>query len=135
MKNQGMYIRHPKARGEWAEMRFMIVATEKRLCVTKPWGEIAPFDLATEYRGRFKRVQVKCTLCKRRNSYVCCIAPNRTPYRVDQIDFIAAFVIPTDTWYIIPIRATHGQNALVLSPHLEESKYSKYREAWHLLKR
>src|SRR5579863_7294197 len=124
MKNQGMYLRHPMARGEWAEMRFMMVATEKRLRVTKPWGVNTPFDLATEYRGKFQRVQVKCTICERGNSYICTIAPHGTPYRPDEIDFIAAFVIPTDTWYIIPIRATHGQKALILSPHMEESKYA-----------
>jgi hypothetical protein len=134
MKNKGMYIHHPKARGAWAEMRFMIAATEKRLCVTKPWGEITPFDLATEYRGKFQRVQVKCTICKSRNSYICGIASHGTPYRPDEIDFIAAFVIPTDTWYIIPIRTTKGQKKLVLSPHMAESKYAKYREAWQLLK-
>jgi hypothetical protein len=51
MKNPGMYIRHPKARGEWAELRFMTRATELGFIVAKPWGDSAPFDLALVYRS------------------------------------------------------------------------------------
>jgi hypothetical protein len=56
MKNPGMNIRHAKSRGEWAELRFMTRATEHGFRVTKPWGDSAPYDLATEYRARFRRV-------------------------------------------------------------------------------
>jgi hypothetical protein len=41
-------------------------------------------------------------------------------------------VIPADTWYIIPTAATNGQQDILLSPH-NNSKFSPYREAWHLL--
>jgi hypothetical protein len=135
MQNEGMNIRHAKARGEWAELRFMTRATALGLRVTKPWGDNSPYDLATDHRGRFRRVQVKCTICKRDNSYVCGLSANHVPYRPDQIDFIAAYVIPTDTWYILPLKATHNQLDIVLSPHRKNGKYSKYQEAWHLLKR
>ena len=135
MANPGIYIRHPKARGEWTELRFMTRASELAFRVTKPWGDTAPYDFAVEYRGRFRRVQVKCTKCKRQNSYVCTICASHVPYSADQLDFFAAYVIPTDTWYILPIKATHHQSAIVLSPHLKNSKYEKYKEAWHLLKR
>ncbi|MBZ5688646.1 MAG: hypothetical protein LAP86_26845 [Acidobacteriia bacterium] len=43
-----MSIRHPKARGEWAELRFMLRATELGLRVTKPWGDNSPYDLVIE---------------------------------------------------------------------------------------
>ena len=89
MKNEGMNIRHAKARGEWAELRFMTLALALGFRVTKPWGDNSPYDLALDYRGRFRRVQVKCTICKRDNSYVCGLAANHVPYRPDQIDFIA----------------------------------------------
>lgn len=57
MMSPGMLIRHAKARGEWAELRFMTRATELGLRVTKPWGDNAPYDLAVEASGRFLRVQ------------------------------------------------------------------------------
>ena len=135
MKNPGMYIRHPKARGEWAELRFMTRATELGFIVAKPWGDSAPFDLALVCRRRSVRVQVKCTIFHRGNSYKCHLDSNGVPYRPDQIDFFAAYVIPTDTWYILPIKATHHQPDILLTPHSKNAKYEKYKEAWHLLKR
>ena len=130
-----MYIRHPKARGEWAELRFMTRATELHFIVTKPWGDSAPFDLGLVYRSRFVRVQVKCTIFHRGNSYKCHLDSNGVPYSPRDLDFIAAYVIPTDTWYILPIRATHAQTDILLTPNCPHAKYEKYREAWHLLKR
>jgi hypothetical protein len=50
MKTPGMLIRHAKARGEWAELRFMTRATELAFRVAKPWGDCAPYDVATEVR-------------------------------------------------------------------------------------
>jgi hypothetical protein len=47
MPNEGMNIPHAKARGEWAELRFMTRATELGFRVTKPWGDSSPYDLAT----------------------------------------------------------------------------------------
>jgi hypothetical protein len=134
MKNPGMNIRHPKARGEWAELRFMIRATELGFRVTKPWGDMAPFDLALEHRGHFARVQIKCTIYHRGHSYKCHLDSNGIPYRRDQIDFFAAYVIPTNTWYILPLKATNHQPDILLTPHRPKSKYWKYQEAWHLLR-
>lgn len=135
MMSPGMLIRHPKARGEWAELRFMTRATELGLRVTKPWGDNAPYDLAVEVRGRFLRVQVKCTRFRRGRSYKCHLDSNGHAYTPDQIDFIAAYVIPTDTWYILPIEATNAQPDILLTPKNPRSKYEKYKEAWHLLQR
>jgi len=102
MTSPGMAIRLAKERGEWAELRFMTRATELGFRVAKPWGDCAPYDVATDHHGRFCRVQVKCTIQKRWNSYRCGLAANGVPYTPDQIDFIAAYVIPSDTWYILP---------------------------------
>jgi len=128
-------IPHAKARGEWAELRFMARAAELGLRVTKPWGDNAPYDLAVDCAGHFLRIQIKCTQQKRWNSYRCCIAANHAPYTPDQIDFIAAYVIPADAWYLLPITAIAGQPEILLSPHRPRSKYSKFKEAWHLLNR
>lgn len=111
-----MLIRHAKARGEWAELRFMTRATELGLRVTKPWGDNAPYDLAVETHGRFLRVQVKCTRFRRGRSYKCHLDHNGHYYRPDQIDFIAAYVIPAGTWYILPIEATKHQPDILLTP-------------------
>ena len=138
MTNQAIDIAHAKLRGEWAELRFMSRAAEHGLTITKPWGDSARYDFAVEHRGRFLRVQVKCTRCRRWNSYVCNISANGVPYSADQLDFIAAYVIPADTWYIIPTAATQGQQTILLTPnrkyHRQDCKFDPYKEAWHLLR-
>ena len=137
MTDQGIDIQHPKARGEWAELRFMARAAEHGLRVVKPWGDTAPYDFAVEHHGHFLRIQVKCTMYRRWNSYRCSVAANGVPDPADQLDFIAAYVIPADTWYIIPIAATLGQQNVLLTPNRKycrkDSKFDRYKEAWHLL--
>jgi hypothetical protein len=97
MKNPGMRIRQPKARGEWAELCFMTRAAELGLCVTKPWGDNAPYDFAVDHNGHFLRIQVKCTCKKRSRSFICSVSNSRGPYSAAQIDFVAAFIIPIGT--------------------------------------
>ncbi len=128
-----MLIRHPKARGEWAELRFMERALQLGFLVNKPWGDCAPYDVLTDYRGHFRRVQVKGTIYHCGNTYKCHLDSNGTPYTPDQIDVFASYVIPTNTWYIVPIEATNGQTHIWLTPTRKNSKYGMYVEAWHLL--
>jgi hypothetical protein len=149
----GQYIQHPKLRGEWAELRFQLRAAEHGLILARPCGDCAPYDFLvacperaitnqrtcperanSDRRGHFLRVQVKCTLQRReKNSYRCVIDHNGTPYTPAQIDFFAAYVIPPDVFYIIPLAATNNQPDILLTPHRQNSKYAKYKEAWHLL--
>lgn len=133
MPSSGLDIAHPKRRGEWAELRFMTRASEHGLCVAKPWGDTAPYDFAVEHNGHFLRVQVKCTKYKRGRSYKCHVTASGGPYARDHLDYIAAYVIELDLWYIIPVAATKGQEHVMLSPHRAKSKFAEYREAWHLL--
>jgi hypothetical protein len=131
MRNQ--YIRHPKLRGEWAELRFILRAIELGLILSKPYGDSAPYDLVVDHQGHFLRIQVKCTIFHRGNSYKCHLDHNGIPYTPDQIDFFAAYIIPADVFYILPLAATNNQPDILLTPHRKNSKYAQYREAWHLL--
>jgi PD-(D/E)XK nuclease superfamily protein len=133
MKNNGMKIKHPKLRGEWAELRFMTCAAEHGLCVTKPWGETARYDFAVEHEGHFVRVQVKSTMFMDRGGYSCTVRGCRGPYEGDPFDFVAAYLIPEDLWYIIPAEKCQGQGSIALYPRLKKSKYGVYK-AWHLLR-
>jgi hypothetical protein len=54
--------------------------------------------------------------------------------RQAQIDFVAAYIIPEDLWYILPAAiATPLSGHISLSPHRKGHKYEPYQEAWHLL--
>jgi hypothetical protein len=132
----GANIADCKERGEWAELRFMARASEHGLHICKPWGDSRRYDFAVEHAGKFLRVQVKSTTCKRNNSYICSLRSHHTqPYSSSEIDFVAAYVIPKNVWFIFPVAVVLNCNrTLVLSPHLEVSKYGRYEEAWHLMR-
>jgi hypothetical protein len=133
-KNGGMKIKHPKRRGEWAELRFMARAAEHGLQVTKPWGESAHYDFVVENGGRFVRVQVKSTMHKGYKGYSCTVRGGSGPYKRNAFDFIAAYLIPEDLWYIIPAKKILGRGSVTLHPKLDGSKLDCYKEAWHLLR-
>lgn len=134
MSKFGARIKHPKLRGEWAELCFMVRAAEKGLRVSKPWGETAHYDFVVEGAERFVRVQVKSTMFVHRRGYSCAVRGCRGPYRGDAFDFVAAYLIPEDVWYIIPAEKIRGHGSVALYPKLKTAKYEPYREAWHLLR-
>jgi hypothetical protein len=55
-------------------------------------------------------------------------------YDTGSFDFLAAYVVPEDAWYIIPARLIHGKECIALYPNSPAAKYEKYREAWELLR-
>jgi hypothetical protein len=134
MNELAMEIKHPKLRGEWAELRFMAAAAEHGLHVTKPWGETAQYDFAVENEGRFVRVQVKSTGFKDRGGYSCSVRGSRGAYVGNAFDFLAAYVVPEDVWFIIPREVVEGKRSVALYPKLKKSKYGQYKDGWERLK-
>src|SRR5438067_1259456 len=107
MKNRGMKIKHPKLRGEWVELRFRTCSAEHGLCVTKPWG-----DGTLRLRGR-KRGAVCASageVNRVQGSPRLLVYGTRQlgPYSGDPFDFVAAYLIPEDLWYIIPAEKFQG---------------------------
>ena len=131
-------MKNSKRRGEWAELQFMAKAAKYGLRISKPWGELARYDMVIETGGRFVRVQIKSTMHLRsKGCYVCGIRPCKTskPYQRGEFDFVAAYVIPKDVWYIIPSSVVvHGKRTgIPLYTSSSTGKYEAYKEAWHLL--
>jgi hypothetical protein len=140
MNSLGENIRNSCDRGDWAEMRFMARAAEQGFHVSKPWGGSSRYDFALELDGHFLRIQVKSTIARYLRGYACGMQtqsgshdPSRR-YRTDEIDFLAAYVIPEDLWYILPTDFVLLQaSRIILYPHRKGHKYEPYKEAWHLL--
>jgi hypothetical protein len=131
-------IKHPKRRGEWLELQFMARAASHGLIVSKPWGDSARYDFIVEHQGRFSRVQVKSTTHWSSGAHLCntvsrALGLRPHSYTPDQIDFLAAFVIPEDLWYIVPAPLL-ARFAIALNPRDPRNKHARYMEAWHLLK-
>jgi PD-(D/E)XK endonuclease len=135
MKKNGIEPKHSKLRGELAELRFMTRAAEHGLRMIKPWGDTSRYDFVVETGGKFVRVQVKSTSIHPGNHFVCPLGRARQrSYRVNDFDFLAVYIVPIDTWYIIPIKVVcRHKKGIGLSPHNSLSKHAAYKEAWHLL--
>jgi hypothetical protein len=126
----------PKAKrlGEAVEAVFLAKATMMGFPVLKPWGDSRPYDFAVESGRRLWRVQVKCATSHRGTRCDARAAGSGEIYTLDDLDFLAAYVICKDMWYIVPAeafvpRATVHFNYGVRS----QGMFEIYREAWCLL--
>jgi hypothetical protein len=127
-------IKDPKARGEWVESVFMARASEHGLAVSKPWGESRSYDFVIGCPGRFVGVQVKSTVAESGVGYSCAVKKNNKAYSRGEFDFLAAYVIPQDVWYIIPASKIEGKESVGLCSKSNHARYEEYREAWELLR-
>jgi hypothetical protein len=108
---------------------------EEGLRAARPFGDPPGFDFLVHHNGKqIVRVQVKTTTWKRGDWYSCTLKTCRKPYKKDSFDFVAAYLAPEDTWYILPEKLIRGMVSLGLNPKSSGSKYDRYKEAWHLLR-
>jgi hypothetical protein len=135
------YPADQKERGEWVELLFMANAARLGLKVARPHGDSARFDVIVEKDGRLHRVQVKSTTFNRKGCYECLCFWSRVSkkreakqYSEEQIDFVAAYVVPEDEWFIIPVSDIRTKT-LYLPPRdrAKRSRYGRYLEAWRSL--
>jgi hypothetical protein len=132
--------RNPKARGELTEIRFLLAAALCGLIVCKPWGESQPFDFVVTLKGsrRFYRIQVKSTSHQRRHAYrVSVTKGGRRCYTAREVDFVACYVVPTNTWYIIPVRLLTERKLISVYPQKSGSRgmFEPFCNRWQLLSR
>jgi hypothetical protein len=128
-------IKNCKKRGEWVELVFAVRAMELGLRLARPWGESSGYDFTVDQGARIVRVQVKSTIFKEGVSgYSCTLKDSKGPYKKNTFDFVAAYVIPEDVWFVLPEKVVRGMWSVGLYPKLETAKYREYQEAWHLLR-
>jgi hypothetical protein len=132
------YIKNPKRRGEWAELRFMAEASQHGLVVSKPWGDSERYDVGVEHNGQYHRVQVKSLTHRVNQSYRCWIGIHgrSRAYKSDELDFFGIFIVPEELWYIVPVQVAlaTGKQTICLTPSLKGNRYEVYRGAWQLLR-
>jgi hypothetical protein len=137
MKKGELKIRDKKRMGEWAEIVFMARAAEREIAICKPWGDTRSFDFVVGRPGRFLAVQVKCTTFELAEGldkgYLCTVCSSSRPYARGSFDFLAAYLVYEDAWYIIPEEEILGKKSVSLATNCVESRYEEYREAWHLI--
>jgi len=134
---------YPKRRGELAELIFVLKAATMGLAVCKPFGDSFPYDVVVENgEHRMLRIQIKSTFTSGRTTF--CInlgtrgeGTGHRVYTPDEIDFLAAYVVAHDTWYIIPATELGTRRHVRVYPTGSHKKgpgpFEPFREAWHLI--
>ncbi|MGA8502286.1 MAG: group I intron-associated PD-(D/E)XK endonuclease [Candidatus Sulfotelmatobacter sp.] len=136
-----------KRRGEISELAFALAAARQGFGISRPYGDSERYDLILDpshidphSRPRLVRVQVKATTqvvegLYRVNAHRR-INGHAVPYTLSEIDFIAAHIIPEDSWFILPLAHILGQTSLLFRPKKSRRPcpYAHYREAWPLLR-
>jgi hypothetical protein len=127
--------RTPKSYGEAAEAALLARACRLGFSVAKPWGDSDRFDLLIDAGQGFWRVQVKSSQRYADGRFrVKNGGSQGVPYTPEEIDFIAAYIVPLDLWYIVPIDAAGSSKSLRFYPcGSGKARFERYLEAWCLL--
>ena len=128
-----------KRRGSQYEAAFATQALKRGLDILEPYGDYMPYDLMVQNGdGRILRVQVKGTgnHIKNKPGYkVIAASGNATkpPIHPDEVDVLAAYVEPEDTWYVIPVVKLKGNVSVYLNPNTKRNgRYEVWKEAWNV---
>jgi PD-(D/E)XK endonuclease len=120
-----------KREGEVAEAAFLSKAASLGFGVAKPWGDSDPFDFILHSGPRCWRVQVKSVQRKYRGRYLVRALYSKSRYSKDEIDFLVAYVVPENAWYIVPVDDVSRLCGLWFNPNPgSRSYFERYREAW-----
>lgn len=125
--------------GDVGELSFMLKARKLGLVPFFPLSQETPFDIIVANNKNLYRVQVKATNTKDTKKidedvYYCSCAMGRSSkvkYDKDAFDFFAFYVVPEDTFYIVPRSAVESVKVR-LYVNRNDHRYSKYRERWDL---
>src|SRR5207248_8329637 len=122
--------------GEWADVCFMQAALPRGYPLSRPLSAHSAYDFILDTGARLLRVQVKST--SHPHGGVFHINASRgfrrkRAYRRHEIDFLAAYLIPLDLWYIIPVAALGSVKTINLFPQRRAGRLEKFRNRWDLL--
>lgn len=129
-----------RERGNISEMLFKVEATKRGFQMCEPICDIYRYDNVVQSGHTFWRLQVKSTDNQRGEDVFQANSGHgrgkRTRYRKSEIDFVAFHIIPTNTWYIVPLAALRGRTCVTLygPERRHEGMFAEYYEAWHLLR-
>lgn len=129
-------LKNTRDKGDWAEMMFLAKATSLGFIVSRPYGAKVFDFVVCSRKGPLSRVQVKSVWSRRDRMFrVRTCGSQGRRYQRGEVDFIVAYVVPEDAWYVIPLCEISYRMAY-LSPHIPGSRarWEKFREAWGLLR-
>lgn len=125
-----------KRLGEAVEAAFLAKAAMLDFALSKPWGDSRAYDFVVDSgpgHGLW-RAQVKCATSFRGTRCNAKAAGSGPLYTAKDIDFLVAYVIGKNLWYVVPVEA-FAPRATINFNYGEHSQgmFEIYREAWCLL--
>ena len=127
--------------GGEVELRFFLECTLRGFAVSVPLQDTEAYDLILDISGRLRRVQIKSTSSPVKSaSHVRYKIhadhgndKNNRQYSPRDVDILAAYLIPIDLWYIIPVTEIQGPS-LALYPHDHlRGHYGRFANNWDIL--
>ena len=129
--------RNEKEKGELGELAFLHKAASLGFGVAKPYGDSECYDFILDSGERFWRVQVKSIYRLSRCGYrASSDRGNHQAYTAEDIDFLVAYVVPREIWYVVPVNCVAASGVVAFYPsgcRRSAGRYECYREAWHLM--
>jgi len=126
-----------KEKGELGELAFLHKAAGLGFGVAEPHGDSELYDFILDSGERFWRVQVKSIYRSSRCGFrTRSTHSGNAPYTAAQIDFLVAYIVPRDLWYVVPVDCIPASAVVAFYPsgHLRGNGcLEAFREAWHLM--
>lgn len=98
------------------------------LCVCKPYGDSAQYDVGIEDEGRLLRVQIKSTTYSRDGSFTCnVVGRGRKGYVAGVVDFFAIYLVPMNVCTSCRLRRWRGRCRYSL---LQKGRGISIRRIW-----
>jgi hypothetical protein len=131
-----------KQSGELAEIAFLHKAADLGFGVAKPYGDSERYDFILDSGERLWRVQVKSITTTYCSGYGYRMVTRHSrglrkdsPYTAKEIDFLVAYIVPLDIWYVVPVKLVTPVAGMCFYPSgcRMGGRFEPYREAWHLM--
>ena len=120
--------------GAIAESRFITECLERDFEPHTPTTPM-PWDYIVTCPSGMLKVQIKSTSSKDTKSCYSCITSTGCKgkdYMSDDIDVVGVYIVPIDTWWMIP-RETITSKTIKLNPEPDsQSKFKKYQNNWSI---
>lgn len=130
--------------GDVAETAFLARATKEGFRVCSPYGIGCRYDSILDNGLTRFLIQVKSTRQLKRSGVYMIHSDRvlgsryarRVAYAESEVDFVVAYVVPEETWYIIPIQALRGRRTMYLYSRDHKRRHmgvwEAFREKWDL---
>ena len=134
------YIDAQHLQGSMAEFKFGAEASKRGWVVSTPLNDVAPYDFILDNGHSLFKIQVKSTSRPQSGkSYRLYTSSSgrkgetRREYEEGVFDVYALYIIPEDTWYIVPKAYVNGKTSISICTGKKDNEFEKFKELWSIL--